>query len=292
MVGSIMKYKFGLIFSMLIFGTIGILRRNIGLSSGALAMVRGYIGGACLIIYMLLRGVRPDVGALKRNIWKLLVSGAFIGLNWMLLFEAYNHTSVATATLCYYMAPVMVMLLSPVVLKERLTKRQLICAFAAVAGMVPVSGILSVDGFAASEIKGVLLGLGAAALYGCVILMNKRITSVGAMDRTVVQLFAAAAVVTPYVFAAEGFALSDIAGRDLIFVLIAGVIHTGAAYAMYFGSMTRLPARTVALVSYIDPVSAVILSAAVLGETMSPIGWAGAAVVLGAMAVSELPEKK
>ena len=292
MVGLIVKYKFGLILSMLIFGTIGVLRRNIGLSSGALAMVRGYIGGACLIIYMLLRGRRPDMSVLKRNIWKLLVSGAFIGLNWMLLFEAYNHTSVATATLCYYMAPVMVMLLSPVVLKERLTKRQLICAFAAVAGMVPVSGILSVDGFAASEIKGVLLGLGAAALYGCVILMNKRITTVGAMDRTVVQLFAAAAVVTPYVFAAEGFAFSDIAGRDILFVLAAGVIHTGVAYAMYFGSMTRLPARTVALVSYIDPVFAVVLSATVLGEAMSPIGWVGAAAVLGAMAISELPEKK
>ena len=287
-----MKYKSGLILSMLIFGTIGVLRRNIGLGSAALAMLRGYIGGACLIIYMLLRGSRPYFAVLKRNIWKLLISGAFIGLNWMMLFEAYNHTSVATATLCYYMAPVIVMLLSPVVLKERLTKKQLICALAAVAGMVPVSGVLSVDGFAASEIKGVLLGLAAAALYGCVILMNKRITDVSAMDRTVVQLFAAAMVVTPYVFAAEGFSFAEIAGRDLIFVLTAGIIHTGAAYAMYFGSMTRLPARTVALLSYIDPVFAVVLSATVLGEAMSPIGWVGAAVVLGAMAVSELPEKK
>ena len=287
-----LKYKSGLIVSMLIFGTIGILRRHIGLSSGALAMLRGYIGAACLIIYMLLRGRRPDMAALRRSIWRLLISGAFIGLNWMLLFEAYNHTSVATATLCYYMAPVMVTLLSPVVLKEKLTRRQLICAAVAAIGMIPVSGILSVGGFAVSEIKGVLLGLGAAALYGCVILMNKRIAAVGAMDRTVVQLIAAAVVVTPYVFAAEGFAPASMTGQDILLTLAAGIIYTGAAYALYFGSIIHLPARTVALVSYIDPISAVILSAALLGESMSPIGWVGAAVMLGAMAVSELPGKK
>lgn len=277
---------------MLIFGTIGVLRRYTALPSGALAMLRGYIGGACLIIYMLLRGRRPDMAALKRNIWKLIVSGAFIGLNWMLLFEAYNHTSVAAATLCYYMAPVIVTLLSPLVLKERLTARQLICAGAAAAGMVPVSGILSVDGFAAGEIKGIMLGLGAAALYACVILMNKRITTVGAMDRTVVQLIAAAAVVTPYAFAAEGFAIGDMTGTDMLLTLTAGVIHTGVAYALYFGSMAALPARTVALVSYADPIFAVLLSATVLGEAMSPAGWVGAAVVLGAMFISELPGKK
>ena len=209
-----MKSKGGLIVSMLIFGTIGVLRRHIGLSSGALAMLRGYIGAACLIGVMLIRRQRPDMAALKRNGLKLLISGAFIGLNWMMLFEAYNHTSVATATLCYYMAPVIVMLLSPVVLKEKLTRRQLICAGVAIAGMVPVSGVLSVDGFAASEIKGVLLGLGAAALYGCVILMNKRISGVSAMDRTVVQLLAAAMVVTPYAFALEGFNPAAMSGQD------------------------------------------------------------------------------
>ena len=137
-----------------------------------------------------------------------------------------------------------------------------------------------------------LPGLGAAALYGCVILMNKRISGVSAMDRTVVQLLAAAIVVTPYVFAVERFSPAAMSGKDILFTLVAGIIHTGAAYAMYFGSISRLPARTVAILSYIDPIFAVILSATLLGETMSPIGWLGAAVVLGAMFISELPEKK
>ena len=277
--------------AMLIFGTIGVLRRYIDLPSGALAMLRGFIGAGFLAALMFVQGKRPDFKKMgKRLVW-LIVSGAGIGLNWMLLFEAYNHTSVATATLCYYMAPVIVMLLSPVILKEKLTARRIVCIIAAVIGMIPVSGLMSQQGFDVSEMKGVLLGLAAAALYASVILMNKRITDVEPMDRTVVQLTAAAVVVMPYVFAAENFSPLDLSWLSILLVLIAGIVHTGIAYALYFGAIPKLKAQTVALASYIDPVFAVVLSAAVLGETMDLYGRLGAAVVIGAMMISELPEK-
>lgn len=286
------KDKLALITSMLIFGTIGLLRRHIPLPSGALAMLRGFIGAVCIIVYTLMSRRRPDIRTLKRSAVKLLVSGACIGLNWMLLFEAYNHTSVATATLCYYMAPVIVTLLSPVILRERLSLRQIICAAVAVFGMALVSGIFSVEGFAPGEIKGVLLGLGAAALYASVILINKRITDVAPMDRTVVQLFVAAVAVVPYVLVAESTAGFEFTPAAAALVLTAGVIHTGVAYVLYFGSITRLRAQTVALISYIDPVFAVILSAVILREPITAAGMIGAAAVIGAMMISELPSKQ
>jgi len=285
------KDKAALIIAMLVFGTIGILRRYIPLTSGALAMLRGYIGAAVLAVIMLVRGSRLDMPVLRRNILKLMVSGAFIGFNWMLLFEAYNHTSVATATLCYYMAPVIVMIMSPFVLKERLTARKAVCIAAAIIGMVPVSGILSVDGFAAADLKGVAMALGAAVLYACVIFMNKRITEVKAMDRTIVQLFMAAAVVTPYAFGVERFSPLDLSWLSIMLVLVAGIVHTGIAYAMYFGAINSLRGQTVALLSYIDPIFAVVLSALVLNESMDAPGWIGAAVVIGAMMISEIPDK-
>jgi len=287
-----MRSKGAFITSMLIFGTIGVLRRYIDLPSGALAMLRGFIGAGFLVVLMCVQGKRPDLKRMGKSLVWLIVSGAGIGLNWMLLFEAYNHTSVATATLCYYMAPVIVMLLSPVFLKERLTKRRLICIIAAVLGMIPVSGLMSQQGFDISEMKGVLLGLAAAALYASVILMNKRITDVEPMDRTVVQLTSAAVVVTPYVFTAEMFTPLDISRTSLLLVLVAGIVHTGIAYALYFGAIPGLKAQTVALASYIDPVFAVILSAAVLGEKMDIYGWAGAVLVIAAMMISELPERQ
>ena len=284
----ITKDKTSLIASMLIFGTIGVLRRHIDIPSGALAMLRGYIGAAVLIVLTVITGKRPETAVLKRNLLKLLVSGAFIGFNWMLLFEAYNYTSVATATLCYYMAPVIVMLMSPVLLKEKLTARKGICIAAAIIGMIPVSGMLSVEGFGLADLKGVLMGLGAAVLYACVMLMNKRITEVKAMDRTIVQLAAAALVVTPYTFAAEGFRLLDMDMLTIGLVLVAGIIHTGITYCMYFTAVEHIPGQAVAILSYIDPLVAVIIGVLILGEPLTAPQLIGGTMILGFTLWNEL----
>lgn len=279
-----------LILSMLIFGTIGVLRRYIPLPSGALAFFRGATGAVFLWCFTRLRGGRLDRAAVKANLAMLCVSGAFIGFNWILLFEAYSYTSIAAATLCYYMAPIIVILASPLALNERLTGRRLACAAAALAGVTLVSGVTAA-GFDVSGLHGALLGLGAAAFYACVILMNKKISGVQAIDRTMVQLAAAAAVVLPYALAAEQMDASMLTPACIILTLVAGVVHTGFAYAMYFASITRLSAHTAALFSYIDPIFAVVLSAVALKEPMDPASWLGAALVLGATLISELPEK-
>jgi len=279
-----------LVASMVIFGTIGIFRRHIALPSSVIALMRGVIGTIFLLLFVRATGGRLDFAAIRRNAAKLLISGAVMGFNWILLFEAYRYTSVATATLCYYMAPIIVMLLAPVLLRERLTRRKALCMLLALAGMVPVSGVLEA-GFAAGEMRGVLLGLGAAALYAGVVLINKTIAGVGAYDKTIVQLFASAAALVPYVLATERLNEIAVSGMALAMLLVVGVVHTGLAYALYFGSTRLLSAQTLAIVSYVDPVVAILLSALLLGETLSPLGAAGAALVLGATLASELPEK-
>jgi len=280
-----------LVASMVIFGTIGIFRRHIGLPSSVIALMRGIIGTGFLLLFVLLRGQRISLEAIRRNLVRLVVSGAVMGFNWILLFEAYRYTSVATATLCYYMAPILVMLASPVLLRERLTKKKAACMLAALIGMIPVSGVLEA-GFHAGELRGVLLGLGAAALYASVVLLNKTITDIGAYDKTIVQLLSAAAAVAPYVLMTENLSALALTGGSAAMLLLVGVVHTGAAYALYFGSTKYLGAQTLAIVSYVDPVVAILLSALLLGESMTPLGAAGAALVLGATLLSELPESK
>lgn len=277
-----------LVASMLIFGTIGIFRKYIPLPSGMIAMVRGIVGTVFLMLVMMAWKKKPDFGAIKKNLLLLCLSGALIGFNWILLFEAYQHTSVAVATLCYYMAPVFVILASPIVLKERLTQRKMLCAVVAFVGMVLVSGVLS-SGF--SGMRGILLGLGAAALYASVIMLNKKLGEIGAYDKTLVQLASAAIVLLPYVLIAENPAEMEFSALTVVMLMIVGVVHTGAAYAMYFGSMGGLKAQTVALFSYIDPAAAVVLSAVILGEKIDAAGIIGAVLVLGAAVVSDLPEK-
>lgn len=286
---AVIRAKRDLIFSVSVFGTIGIFVRWIGLPSSVIALVRGAGGAAFLLLLARFRHAPIDRAALRRRWQLLLLSAAMMSFNWITLFEAYRYTTVATATLCYYMAPIFVTLISPVLLKERLTARKLLCVFLALAGMVFVSGVPQSGLPGPSEAKGILLALCSAALYAGVILINKYLAGVPAYDRTLLQLACAAAVMIPYILLTEDLSAMSVTPLGAVLLLIVAVFHTGWCYALYFGSMTVLSAQTVALFSYIDPIVAILLSALLLRE---PLGWSGilgAALVLGSTLVSELP---
>lgn len=289
---SVNKSKLSLILSMFIFGTIGIFRRFIPLPSSILAMARGAIGVVFLLIFMAVKKEKLNFKEIKDKILLLCISGVLIGFNWILLFEAYNYTTVATATLCYYMAPVFVIIASPFLFREKLTLKKILCVIIALVGMVLVSGVIETGFSGAGEFKGVLLGLGAAALYASVVLMNKKTAGVPIYTKTVIQLGSAAIVLLPYTLLTENFAELAFEPLTIVMLLIVGVVHTGWSYALYFGSMDNLKAQTVAIFSYIDPVVAIILSALILNEEMSIFGIIGAVLVLGSTMVSEFPSKK
>ena len=286
-----MKHRLSVIGAMTIFGTIGVFRKYIDLPSSGLAVARGLIGAAFLLVLILLLGKKPDKTAIRDNLALLLISGGCIGINWMLLFEAYRYTSVATATLCYYLAPVFVVFLSPLVLRERLRPVKTVCAVVAVLGMVFVSGVFD-GGLDVSRLPGILFGLGAAAFYATVILLNKKMKPIAPMDCTVIQLAAAALVLLPYTLLTENYAAVSLGTAGVVLLIALGVVHTGVAYALYFGSVHALPAQTVAIFSYIDPVVAILLSALFLQEPMTLWGWIGAILILGSTLVSELAVKK
>ena len=276
-----------LLLAMCIFGTIGILRRYIPLSSSLVALVRGIIGSAFLIVLVRLRRIPLDKAMIRRKLPLLALSGVAIGFNWILLFEAYNYTSVATATLCYYLAPILVILASPFVTKEKMTLRKALCTAVALGGMVLVSGVLEAGFSGMAELKGILCGLWAAVLYASVILMNKKMTGIGSYDKTILQLCAASVALLPYVLLTEDpgtVTLTPLAG---VLLLVAGIVHTGLAYEMYFGSISALSANTVALMSYLDPVLAIVLSMVFLREPMTLASAIGAVMILGAAYVSE-----
>ena len=274
--------------SMLIFGTIGVFRRYIPLPSAFLAFTRGIIGGLCILLLIRLRKKGGREPLARRDLLMLVVSGALIGFNWMLLFEAYNHTTVAVATLCYYMAPTIVILLSPIVFRERLTARKAICATVAVAGMVLVSGVLGENGAPEASVPGILLGLGAAAIYAAVVIMNKKIRGVDTYRKTTVQLLSAGLAMVPYLLLTGGFSTEGFSVSATVLLLVVGVVHTGIAYALYFGSMDGLRVQTVAILSYIDPVSALLFSALLLREPLSAAGIIGAVMIIGSAMLAEL----
>lgn len=287
-----MNAKIKIITAMVTFGTIGIFVRYIPLPSSIIALVRGVLATFFLLAVMACGKRWPDKAAITRNLALLLISGVLIGFNWILLFEAYNYTSVAVATLCYYLAPVFVIIASPFVLGEKLTTRKTLCVIAALGGMVLVSGVIQnyMNGGNTEDLNltGVLFGIGAGALYATIILINKKLKDISSYDTTVMQLAAASIVLVPYCLLTVDMGVLEITPVSVALLLIVGVVHTGIAYVLYFGSIKELSAQTVAIFSYIDPILAVLLSALLLKENMDMLSILGAVMILGSTFVSEM----
>lgn len=277
--------KLQFILAMMIFGTLGIFIRHIPLPSTVIAEARGITGTLFLLAVVFLRHSSVSREAVRRNFKILFLSGAAIGVNWILLFESYRYTTVSTATLSYYMAPVFVILASPLVVKEKLTAVKCLCALAAFAGMILISGVLTEPGEGVT-FKGIGFGLGAAAFYASVMLLNQFLKDISAYDMTITQLGMASLVLLPYTLVMEDLTALNWTVETAFFLLIVGIVHTGMTYTLYFGSMHRLHAQTAALFSYIDPIVAIILSACWLGEPLGSAGLAGAVLILGSTVVS------
>lgn len=273
-----MKNQIRFLSAMIVFGTIGLLRKSVPLPSSVVALTRGMIGSAVLFAVSRFSRVRLPEESIRKNIPYLILSGAAIGFNWILLFESYNYASVATATLCYYLAPVLVILLAPFVLHESISIRQIFWVFMALVGMALVSGIF--DDTSKTQLKGIAFGVSSAVLYAMVILINKRIVGIPALSKTLIQLFFASVAMLPYVLLTEDISSFSFTGATIVNLLIMGLIHTGAAYWLYFSAVEKLEAHTVALFSYIDPVVAILLSAFFLKEPMTIFGGLGAVIIL------------
>ena len=274
-----MNPRFMLIMSMVIFGTLGPFVRNIPVSSGELALYRAILAAILIGLYLLITKQKIPFSKIKKEVPLLLISGMAMGINWMLLFEAYKYTSVSVATLSYYFAPVIVTITCPILFKEKLTTKQIICFVMSTLGLVLITGLGDVGG--TNNFIGILFGLGAAVFYATVILLNKFIKNVDGIHRTFLQFLSAIVILMPYVVMTSGVTLENMNGIGWINLLIVGLVHTGITYCMYFSSLKELPGQKAAILSYIDPLVAVIISVVVLNETMSLVQIVGGILILG-----------
>ena len=275
------------ILSMAVFGTLAPFVRRISVSSGELALYRAILGAALIGLNLLIKRENPFRAGLRREILLLLLSGGAMGINWILLFEAYRFTTVSTATLCYYFAPVIVTILSPVLFREALTPRQILCFLMATLGLVLITGV---EG--RGSLTGILFGLGAAVFYAAVILLNKYIRHTAGIQRTFLQFLAAIVILIPYVAVTGGVTLSQLNGIGWVCLLVVGLFHTGITYCLYFSSLKAIPGQSAAILSYIDPLVAVLVSVTVLKEPLSWQQALGGALILGFTLWNLLPEKQ
>ena len=286
---KVMSPRMMLITSMVAFGTLAPFVRNINVSSGELALYRAILAASLIAVFLLITKQRIPFEKIGKEIPLLLASGVAMGINWILLFEAYKYTTVSAATLSYYFAPVIVTAVCPILFKEKLTKKQILCFVMSTAGLVMITGIGDMGG--SKGMIGILFGLGAACFYATVILLNKFIKNVEGIHRTFLQFLAAILVLIPYVMLTSGVTLGNLDGFGWINLLIVGLIHTGVTYCLYFSSLKELPGQKAAILSYIDPLVAVLISVTILNESMTMSQVFGGILILGFTLWNELSPK-
>lgn len=276
---KVMNPRLMLVVSMTIFGTLGLFVRNIPVSSGELALYRAVLAALLIAVFLMVTGQKIPFANIKKEVPLLLASGVAMGINWILLFQAYKYTAVSLATLSYYFAPVIVTVICPVLFSEKLTGKQIVCFIMSTIGLVMITGIGDIGG--GNDFIGILFGLGAAVFYATVILLNKFIKNVEGIHRTFLQFISAIVILIPYVMMTSGVTLGSMNGFGWVNLLIVGLIHTGVTYCMYFSSLKELPGQKAAILSYIDPLVAVLISVTVLGETMTWQQVIGGILILG-----------
>lgn len=277
---SLRKSRAMMVTAMVTFGTLALFVRKISVSSGELALYRAVMATLMLGAYFLISGQRIDFRAIRKELPLLLISGMAMGINWILLFEAYRYTTVSVATLSYYFAPVIVTLACPILFKEKMGVKQWICFAMSTLGIVLITGIGDLSG-GDTHFIGILFGFGAAVLYASVILLNKFIKGVAGIQRTFLQFVAAVVILLPYVLCTGGFHLTTMDGIGWVNLLMVGIVHTGITYCLYFSSLKEIPGQEAAILSYIDPLVAVAVSVFLLGEQMTAQQLIGGTLILG-----------
>ncbi len=282
-----MNAKFKIIISMAVFGTIPIFVKNMALPAGEIALYRAIIASVTILIYKIIIDKGISLPKSKKELYILFLSGAAIGFSWILLFQAYNFTTISAATLSYYFVPSIVLIASTILFREKLTAIQIIYFIMATIGLIFIIGGDSF-GLYNVDIKGIIFGLGAAALYATVVVLNKFIKTVTGIDKTFIQLVAASFVLIPYVSFTTGIHINSLNSVGIINLLILGVFHTGITYCLFFSSLRDLSGQEASILSYVDPLVAILVSVSFFGETISFIQIIGGIMILGFSSMNEL----
>ena len=283
------RARLQLIASMVCFGTISIFVKGIALSPTEIALYRAAIACGVLLVYLIATGRLSGLRMRPGTLALLFLSGAAMGFNWLFLFTAYRYTTVALSTLAYYFSPTLVVIFSLFLFREPLTLRQVLCFLGSTAGLVLILGL---RGGGDSDLTGLLFGLLAALLYTVVVLCNKKAGVIDGVTRTWVQLAAATAVLAPYVALTGGFHIASLDFTGWCNLLVIGVGFTGILYTVYFSAISVLPGQHAAVLSYLDPAVAVLVSVFFLREPITAAQLLGGAMILIFAMFNELGAKK
>lgn len=286
--GKIDKNKLKIIIAMLIWGTMGVFIKTIPLNSIEIAFYRSIIGAAFILILSIAKKEKWDKEDLKKDLKVLIASGTALGLGWVLLFQGYKNTTISIATLSYYIAPVFIVILSIIVLKEKITLKKILCIIVAIIGLLLVLDIKNIGNIGDNNhLLGIFYSVLAAVFYAIVVILNKFIKHLSGFKVTIVQLLVSTIILLPLIILNSTRSLISLDILSLVLLLFVGIVHTGIAYLLYFSSVKEVEGQSIAILSYMDPIFALLIAGLLLGEKMTMIQLFGGILILGSAYVSE-----
>lgn len=277
-----MKEKMYFLLSMIIFGAVGVFAKYIDMSSSKIALFLSMIGALFLLVVFVWTKQKLSWRSAKKNAAAILVASIALCGNWIFLFQAYKKTTIASAALSYYFAPVLVIMLSPFVLKEKLSIKKVVCIGIALLGLFFIlqNGRMETTG---DHLLGIGYGLIAAGFYAGLTLVNKFIRDLDGLAITLLQLGLSVILLTPFVLFTEGFNFIPSTSTTVILILVLGIVHGGIGFYLFFAGMKGLNSQSIAVLSYIDPLTSLLISVLVIEERMTFQQLFGAVLLLGSI---------
>ena len=267
-----------MVLAMTIFGSIGIFVHKIGLPPAIIACIRAIVGTAFLAIILGFYNNRSNFTAFRKNAVPIILSGVALAFNWIFLFEAYRNTSIPVATVCYNLAPVFVLILSPIILRERITVLNVACTLGSLAGAVLISGVLTND---VANKAGVTYAILAAILYCAVMILNKKISGISSLDNSFYQMAVASVVTVIYSVLTVDMKEVTFSGNVGWMLLLLGILHTAIAYSLTFSASKRMTAQAWGVLSYLEPATAIVLAYILLKQNLTSIEILGTVMIFG-----------
>lgn len=272
------------LFALTLYGTIGLFLHFVSYSSEFVVLCRGLFGSLFIYLVLRFRKEKIDRESIRKNLFMLALSGIALGLNWVFLFTGYRY-GIAVTSLCNYMAPIIVVVITSLFYKEKINLKQIICIILAFVGMLLLLGIF--EGIVQTDMRCVLCGSLAAVGFVILVLINRKIQDIGQLEKTLIQLLFSMLAVLPYVYFNDGFPkVFDL--RSTLLVLVLGFLHTGVAYIFYFSSIDTLPAQSIAVLGYLEPVMNLLIGGLILHEKIGITGILGAVLIILASIGNEL----
>ncbi len=275
--------------AMAIFGSIGFFTIQTGIPAVELVFVRCIFATIFLGAIWLISGLHKVEVWQKREVVQTIVCGIFLVLNWVFLFKAFEIMSITITITLYNLAPIFVIMIGGLFLKEKLTVTSILAIVTCFVGSVFIIGIHNFNSLTEFVSSGFGWAILSAICFAMTMLIGKGITSLSAYAMTFVQTSIGILMLFPFMNFSVFIGLSD---SNWFYIIGTGLIHTGFVYYLFFNSLRKLSTVVISALVFVDPVVAIILDTILLDFKPTYLQAIGILLIFGGIVYTIVQQEK